>query len=142
MTKFKTLIGLALLAFAGAAQAADLTVHKSPWCGCCAKWIDHVAQHGFTVKVIETEQIAAVKKRLGVPDSLGSCHTSQVGGYFVEGHVPAADIQRLLKLKPKARGIAVAGMPAGSPGMETSNPQPYSTMIVDKAGKVRLFARH
>ena len=126
-----------------AASAAQLTVHKHPSCGCCAKWIEHVEKHGFTVKVIETEDMAAVKKRLGVPQALASCHTTQVGGYFVEGHVPAADIKRLLAQKPKAAGIAVPGMPAGSPGMEMGGQkQPYSTLLVSKAGKPSIFARH
>src|SRR5688500_14696577 len=140
----------ALLALAAAAalvstavQAAQLTVHKHPSCGCCAKWIEHVEKHGFEVKVIETEDMAAVKKRLGVPDKLASCHTTQVGGYFVEGHVPAADIKRLLALKPNAAGIAVPGMPLGSPGMEVGGQkQPYSTLLVSKAGKPSTFARH
>ena len=142
----RTLIGLAALALtitSTAAQAAQLTVHKSPYCGCCTKWIEHVEKHGFTVKVIETEDMAAVKKRLGVPQALASCHTTQVGGYFVEGHVPAADIKRLLAQKPKAAGIAVPGMPAGSPGMEMGGQkQPYSTLLVSKAGKPSIFARH
>lgn len=142
MTKFRTLIGLLLLATAGVAQATEIIVHKSPWCGCCSKWIAHVAQHGFTVKIVETEEMAAVKKRLGVPEKLASCHTSQVGGYFIEGHVPAADIQKLLREKPNAVGIAVAGMPAGAPGMESSSPQPYATMLVTKAGKSSVYARH
>src|SRR6187402_3592404 len=88
-----------------AANAAQLTVMKSPYCGCCAKWIEHVQQHGFTVKVVDTEDMGAVKKRLGVPNRLASCHTTMAGGYFIEGHVPAADIKRLLAQKPKATGI-------------------------------------
>ena len=126
-----------------AAQAAQLTVHKHPSCGCCAKWIEHVEKHGFDVKVIETEDMAAVKKRLGVPDKLASCHTTQVGSYFVEGHVPAADIKRLLAQKPKAAGISVPGMPMGSPGMEHGNHrQPYATYLVQRDGKTKLFAQH
>lgn len=124
------------------ANAAQLTVHKSPYCGCCAKWIEHVQKHGFTVKVVETEDMMAVKKRLGVPDGLASCHTTQAGDYFVEGHVPAADIKRLLAQRPKAVGIAVAGMPGGSPGMETAARQPYATIIVRRDGKTSTFARH
>lgn len=128
---------------ASAANAAQLTVHKSPYCGCCAKWIEHVEKHGFTVKVVETENMAAVKKRLGVPDQLASCHTTEAGGYFIEGHVPAADIKRLLAQKPKAAGIAVPGMPAGSPGMEAGGQrQPYATMLVSKTGKPSVFVQH
>lgn len=146
MTKYRTAF-LALAAasafVASAANAAQLTVHKSPYCGCCAKWIEHVEKHGFTVKVIETEDMAAVKKRLGVPDKMASCHTTQVGGYFIEGHVPAGDIKRLLAQKPKAAGIAVPGMPAGSPGMEAGGQkQPYATMLVGMDSKSSIFARH
>ena len=126
-----------------AANAAQLTVHKSAYCGCCAKWIEHVEKHGFTVKVVETEQMTAVKKKLGVPDKLASCHTTEVSGYFVEGHVPAADIKRLLAQKPKAAGIAVPGMPAGSPGMDMGGAaQPYATILVRRDGTTAVFARH
>ena len=143
MTKFQTLTGLILLATAGIANAAQLTVHKSPYCGCCAKWIEHVEKHGFTVKVIESEQMGAVKKRVGVPDRLASCHTTEVGGYFIEGHVPAADIKRLLKEKPKAAGISVPGMPMGAPGMdETGHSQPFATVLVGRDGKFSIYARH
>lgn len=125
-----------------AANAAQLTVMKSPYCGCCAKWIEHVEKHGFTVKVVETEDMTAVKKRLGVPDRLASCHTTMADGYFIEGHVPAADIKRLLAQKPKATGIAVPGMPAGSPGMETGRAEAYATIIVRPDGTTSVFARH
>jgi len=124
-----------------AANAAQLTVMKSPYCGCCAKWIEHVQQHGFTVKVVDTEDMASVKKRLGVPDRLASCHTTMAGGYFIEGHVPAADIKRLLAQKPKATGIAVPGMPAGSPGMEAAGKEPYATVLVRADGTTGIFAR-
>ena len=125
-----------------AANAAQLTVMKSPYCGCCAKWIEHVQQHGFTVKVVDTEDMASVKKRLGVPDRLASCHTTMAGGYFIEGHVPAADIKRLLAQKPKATGIAVPGMPAGSPGMEAAGKEPYATVLVRADGTTGIFAQH
>lgn len=141
----KTLFGaiaLAAMFVGGAAHAAQLTVMKSPYCGCCAKWIEHVQQHGFTVKVVDTEEMAAVKKRLGVPDKLASCHTTMAGGYFIEGHVPAADIKRLLAQKPKASGIAVPGMPAGSPGMEMAGRGPYATILVRSDGTTGVFARH
>jgi len=125
-----------------AANAAQLTVLKSPYCGCCAKWIEHVQQHGFTVKVVATEDMNAVKQRLGVPDRLASCHTTMASGYFIEGHVPAADIKRLLAQKPKATGIAVPGMPGGSPGMETAAKEPYATVLVRPDGTMAIFARH
>ena len=142
----KTIFGAIAFAamFVGtAAHAATMTVYKHPSCGCCAKWIEHVEKHGFTVKTVATEDMMAVKKRLGVPDAQISCHTTKVGNYVVEGHVPAADIKRLLAQKPKARGIAVAGMPMGAPGMEHGDHhQPYSTMLIGTDGKTSVFASH
>ena len=146
MTMRKTLLGT--LAFAAmfvgtAAHAATLTVYKAPSCGCCAKWIEHVEKHGFTVTTVPTDDMMAVKKRLGVPDEVMSCHTTKVGNYVVEGHVPAADIKRLLAQKPKARGIAVAGMPMGSPGMDFGGQrQPYATMLIGSNGKTSVYANH
>lgn len=142
----KTLFGViafAALFVGSAAHAASMTVFKSPSCGCCAKWVEHVEKHGFAVSVVPTEDMMALKKKLGVPDEAMSCHTTKVGGYIVEGHVPAADIKRLLAAKPKARGIAVAGMPMGSPGMEHGDHrQPYSTVLIGLDGKTRVFAKH
>lgn len=142
----KTLFGaiaFAALFVGSAAHAATMTVYKSPSCGCCAKWVEHVEQHGFTVQTVPTEDMMALKKRLGVPSAAMSCHTTKVGNYIVEGHVPAADIKRLLREKPKARGIAVAGMPMGSPGMEHGDHrQPYSTVLIGLDGKTKVFARH
>ena len=142
----KTIFGAIAFAamFVGtAAHAATMTVYKHPSCGCCAKWIEHVEKHGFTVKTVATEDMMAVKNRLGVPDAQMSCHTTKVGNYVVEGHVPAADIKRLLAQKPKARGIAVAGMPMGAPGMEHGDHvQPYATMLIGTDGKTSVFARH
>ena len=142
----KTIFGAIAFAamFVGtAAHAATMTVYKHPSCGCCAKWIEHVEKHGFTVKTVATEDMMTVKKRLGVPDAQMSCHTTKVGNFVVEGHVPAADIKRLLAQKPKARGIAVAGMPMGAPGMEHGDHhQPYSTMLIGTDGKTSVFASH
>jgi len=136
-------IAFAAMFVGGAAHAATLTVYKSPSCGCCGKWIEHVEAHGFTVTTVPTDDMMAVKKRLGVPDDAMSCHTTKVGNYVVEGHVPASDIKRLLAQKPKARGIAVAGMPMGSPGMEMGGQrQPYATMLIGSNGKLSVFARH
>ena len=138
-----TAIASAALFVGGAAHAATMTVYKHPSCGCCGKWVEHVEKHGFTVKTVATEEMMALKKRLGVPDALASCHTTKVGNYVVEGHVPAADIKRLLAQKPKARGIAVAGMPMGAPGMEHGDHrQPYSTMLIGTDGKTSIFAKH
>lgn len=142
----KTLFGAIAFAamFVGsAAHAATMTVYKSPSCGCCAKWVEHAERHGFTVKVVPTADMMALKQRLGVPDEAISCHTSKVGNYIVEGHVPAADIKRLLAQKPKALGIAVAGMPMGSPGMEQGgHRQPFPTLLIKADGTTSVFAQH
>ena len=141
----KTLFGAIAFAamFVGsAAHAATMTVYKSPSCGCCGKWVEHVEKHGFTVKVVPTADMMALKTRLGVPDAAISCHTTKVGNYIVEGHVPAADIKRLLATKPKARGIAVAGMPMGSPGMEMDGMvETYEVILFGPAGR-KTFARY
>lgn len=132
---------IALMACTQAA-AATLEVFKSPWCGCCGAWIEHVRAAGFTVNVTEVEDIAAVSRQNGVPDKLRACHTTRAGEYVIEGHVPAADIKRLLKEKPDAIGIAVAGMPAGSPGMDQGpEKQPYNTILFTTKGE-RVFAAH
>jgi hypothetical protein len=139
----RLLVAGGLLALGSVAHAATMTVHKSASCGCCAKWIEHVQKHGFTVKVVNVDDIMAVKAKAGIPDKLASCHTSMVGGYVVEGHVPAADIKKLLASKPKAKGIAVPGMPMGSPGMEHGDHrQPYQTLLLKADGSTRLFAQH
>ena len=136
-------LAFAAMIVGSAAHAADHDGVQVASCGCCAKWVEHVEKHGFTVKTIATEDMAAVKTRLKVPDALASCHTTMVGGYVVEGHVPAADIKRLLAQKPKARGIAVAGMPMGSPGMEHGDHrEPFATMLIGNDGKATVFAKH
>ena len=136
-------IAVAAMFVGSAAHAATLTVYKSPSCGCCAKWVEHVEKHGFTVQVVPTADMMALKSKLGVPGEVMSCHTTKVGNYVVEGHVPAADIKRLLAQKPKARGIAVAGMPMGSPGMEHGgHSEPYSTMLIKADGTTSVFAKH
>jgi len=142
--RHRVLLGLAsAILSTAAASAATITVNKSPYCGCCQKWVEIMRQQGFAVKIVETEALAPVARRLGVPDKLRSCHTAEAGGYFIEGHVPGADIGRLFKEKPKAAGLAVPGMPLGSPGMDSGGARkPYATMIVDRSGKARLFANH
>jgi hypothetical protein len=107
-------------AFPASAQAAKplVKVTKDPSCGCCGAWVDHVRKAGFPVEVIESAEVNRLKVRLGVPQDLASCHTAEVGGYVIEGHVPAEAIKRLLAEKPQAKGLAVPGMPVGSPGME------------------------
>ena len=134
---------LALLATAQLATAATLAVSKSPTCGCCGEWVERMRAAGFTVNVSEVPDPAAVSRKLGVPETLRSCHTTRVGGYVIEGHVPAADIKRLLREKPKAIGLSVAGMPMGSPGMEHGkHVQKFITVLIGRDGKQTVWARH
>ena len=122
-----------------------MTVYKSASCGCCHLWVEHAQANGFTVKTIDTEALPSVKAELGVPARLQSCHTVVVGNYLVEGHVPAADVKRMLAEKPAIRGIAVPGMPIGSPGMEQGPPsgyQRYDVIAFTAQGKTSVFAKH
>ena len=135
-----TTFGAGLSSVATAGEMVD--VYKNPNCDCCGKWIDHLKDAGFEVRAHNVMDVPATRKRLGMPDRLGSCHTAKVAGYVVEGHVPAGDIQRLLKEKPKALGIAVPSMPPGSPGMESSKPVPYNTLLVQSGGETSIFAKH
>ena len=135
-----TAFGAGLSSVATAGEMVD--VYKNPNCDCCGKWIDHLKDAGFEVRAHNVMDVPATRKRLGMPDRLGSCHTAKVGGYVVEGHVPVADIQRLLREKPKALGIAVPSMPPGSPGMESSKPVPYNTLLVQSGGETSIFAKH
>ena len=133
-------------ALPGAVIAADpapvVTVYKSPSCGCCGKWVDHLRASGFRVAVHDVQNVEPFKERYGVPSRLASCHTATVDGYVIEGHVPAADIRRLLAEKPKVKGLAVPGMPVGSPGMEQGNvKEPYDVVSFDQAGRTAVFAR-
>ncbi len=134
---------VAILTMAQSAAAATLMVTKTAYCGCCKHWIEHMKKAGFDVQVKEVEDVAPTRARLGVPDAMRSCHTSEIGGYAIEGHVPAADVKRLLATKPKAAGIAVPGMVVGSPGMEQGGrKEPYQVILFDKAGKTKVFASY
>ncbi len=121
-------------------QAAEMVVYKSPTCGCCKKWVEHMQKNGFDVKVHEQHNVAPVKDKLGVPKRLRSCHTAKVGGYVVEGHVPADVVKRLLEEKPEVVGIAVPGMPMGSPGMEGFRKDPYDIITFSSTGRMSVFA--
>lgn len=133
---------LAVAATGVLAAGEVVTVYKSPSCGCCGAWVDYMRQNGFTVSVHDVDDVNAARRRTGMPQRYGSCHTATVGGYAVEGHVPAREIKRLLAEKPQAAGLAVPGMPAGSPGMESPNPRPYAVLLVEKNGSHRVFARY
>lgn len=125
------------------ALAKSIRVYRSPSCGCCGGWVDHLRARGFEVAVEMMDDVTPVAERLGVPERLRSCHTGETAGYFVEGHVPAADVERLLRERPDARGIAVPGMPIGSPGMEMGQRrESFRTLLVDRSGGVSVFAVH
>ena len=126
-----------------AAQETSIEVWKSATCKCCINWVKHLEANGFQVKVHDVENMEQYKKTHGVPASLKSCHTAIVNGYTIEGHVPAEDIQRLLKERPKAKGLAVPGMPMGSPGMEAGTTrQAYSVFLFDADGKPSVYKQY
>jgi hypothetical protein len=112
-----------------------ITVHKDPTCGCCSGWVEHLQKAGFDTNVLDTSGLDAVKRRLGIPDDLAACHTAEVAGYIIEGHVPAAALRRLLTEKPQATGLAVPGMPVGSPGMEGGRPEKYDVVLFGRDGR-------
>lgn len=134
--------GLAALIPTVSAQAADVEVWKDPNCGCCSDWIKHMESNGFTVTVHQTGNREA-RSRLGMPDRHASCHTAKIGRYVIEGHVPAADIRRLLQQQPDAVGLAVPGMPLGSPGMDGpaygNRRMAYQVLLVQANGGDQVF---
>jgi hypothetical protein len=124
----------------GAALPA-LAIYKSPSCGCCAKWVDHMKAQGFKVTVHDMDDVSPVKTRMGIPEKLWSCHTGVIGKYAIEGHVPGDVVKRLVKEKPKAIGLAVPGMPMGSPGMEVGGPKDkYDVLLVEAGGRSKVYA--
>ncbi len=125
-----------------AEEQATMSVWKSPHCGCCAKWVEHMKKSGFKVDVKNIENMSMIKRMAGVADHLQSCHTAHIGGYTIEGHVPAHIVKRLLSERPKIKGIAVPGMPSGSPGMENGEHDPYDVIAFTKDGKTSIFSRH
>jgi len=129
-------------AHAVAVEPHAMQVYKSATCRCCQKWVDYVQSHGYAVTVSNVPDVNEVKRKLGVPSGASACHTAVVGGYFIEGHVPVEDISRLLAEHPDIAGLAVPGMPIGSPGMEGPSAQPYSVLAVQKDGKLKVFAEH
>jgi hypothetical protein len=147
-TRLATVTAALAAAFAVAAtapraqQAPSVMVYKTATCGCCSKWVDHMRAQGFQVKTEDVDNISRVKETHGVPSAIGSCHTSLVGGYVIEGHVPGDAVHRLLREKPKVTGIAVPGMPAGSPGMEVpGRKDAYNILTFDKSGQTAVFEK-
>ncbi len=128
--------------FAGAAAASEVTVYKSPTCGCCKAWVRHLEENGFTVRTHDVREVTPYKIRHGITPRLASCHTAIVEGYVIEGHVPAADIKRLLERRPPVKGLAAPGMPQGSPGMEGPRRDRYDVLSFDKDGNIQVYARH
>lgn len=143
-TTLRTAILLAMLS--PAAWAADalpiVTVYKTPTCGCCSKWVDHMKANGFRVVTQDMNDVTPHKQRLGLPVGMGSCHTAEVGGYLVEGHVPATDVKRLLAEKPKAKGLVSPGMPQSAPGMDMPGKASYEIFLVRTDGTTASYARH
>ena len=145
-------LGLALAAAfvplgraAFASEGGKMVVAKSPTCGCCTAWVEHMQAAGFEVEVqnVTQEALNDLKTRIGLAPEQTSCHTAVVGGYFVEGHVPAEDVKRMLAEAPAIRGLTVPGMPVGSPGMEMGNQRdPYDVLAIHADGRVRVFAEH
>ncbi|MBX9615196.1 MAG: DUF411 domain-containing protein [Caulobacteraceae bacterium] len=146
----RVLLGAALGAAATTAcaqtprPAPELVVYKSPTCGCCTAWVDHMRAAGFRARIIEQSDLTPIRKARGIPDAMASCHTALIGDYALEGHVPAQDVRRLLAERPEAIGLAVPAMPLGSPGMEMPDgrKQPFETLLVMRGGATRVFARH
>lgn len=133
-------LGLAAPAFA---SPDEVVMYKDPNCGCCGKWAEHMRSAGFAVKEVANARMELVKQEAGVPEALGSCHTAKVGGYVVEGHVPAADVRRMLAEKPAIRGLSAPGMPLGSPGMEGPYPaERYDVVSFDAQGRSAVFSKH
>lgn len=141
------LLFLATLAWVAASttfaqRIPSVTVYKTATCGCCKDWVKHLEANGFRVESHDVTDLDRIKRNLGVRPQYASCHTAIADGYTLEGHVPAGDIKRLLAERPKGRGLAVPGMPGGSPGMESAPKQPYATLLIDDQGGARVFAQH
>ncbi len=139
-TLFLAIIAIAWWSSLQYTEAQEITVYKSPTCGCCTLWIDHLRDHGFRVNTVNITDLREINKRHGITPEIASCHTALVDGYVVEGHVPADAIKRLLKEHPSIKGIAVPGMPIGSPGMEGPNAQPYNILTFDAEGNTTVYS--
>jgi hypothetical protein len=132
-----------LLGFSSSLLAQTMTVYKSESCGCCNDWIDHVREAGIEVEAVDLIHLNRKKQELGMPPQLASCHTAVIEGYLIEGHVPVSDIQRLLQERPDITGLAVPGMPHGSPGMETGHQDAYRVLGFDRdSGALQVWAEY
>jgi len=136
--------GFILFSASGPKQEAfaSVTVYKSPTCGCCSAWVDHLEENGFDVDVVDDNNVASFKRKFGVPERHYSCHTAVVNDYVIEGHVPATDIKRLISEKQRVKGLSVPGMPHGSPGMETGRVDKYKVFSFDENKNTRVFNRY
>lgn len=140
-TLLNALGALPLLSTLSASAATPIHVYKTASCECCTGWVKHLLGAGFAVQVTTSEDTAAIRRKAGIPDAFGACHSATVDGYAIEGHVPAAEIRRLLVLKPQAIGLAVPSMPPGSPGMEVGDRKdPYDVFLIDRQGRNTVFA--
>ena len=141
---FRTIASAVLLTLPALACEAlpAIEVFKSETCGCCEDWPKHLKEHGFTVKTSNVSNPADYRQKFGIPGELGSCHTAKIGAYAIEGHVPASDIKRLVKSGVKARGLAVPGMPHGSPGMETGRSDPYDVLLIGPDGRTSVYKHY
>lgn len=124
------------------AANTEMVMYKNPGCQCCDRWADYMQDNGFTVSVNEAPNLPAIKAEHSIPQEMGACHTAFVGGYVIEGHVPADDVKKLLRERPKAAGLVVPGMPASSPGMNTAPNEPYKVYLFKNKEEVALFSSH
>jgi hypothetical protein len=124
------------------AMAVEIVVYKDPSCQCCGSWVSHLRRNGFKVTVNNTEDMAPIKNKAGVPDGMESCHTAFVAGYIVEGHVPAENIKKILAERPTMKGLAVPGMPSSAPGMDSPDPEPYTVYSFDAKGASKVYASY
>lgn len=134
--------GFSLVSAQSAHADPLVTVYKTPTCGCCSAWVEHLRANGFEVEAHDLNDVTPIKIQAGLKPELASCHTARVGDYYIEGHVPAADIKRLLAEKPDARGLTVPGMPMGSPGMEGAYRDSYDTLLYRDGGQTSVFQHH
>jgi len=145
MLRKLVLVAVLVIGACAFVQAADMEVYRSEDCSCCGKWAEYLKKNGFKVRLhnLSPSRLDSIKSEARIPDKYASCHTAKVEGYVIEGHVPAEDIKRLLAERPKAIGLAVPGMPIGSPGMEVGNrKEPYEVLLIKEDGSTEVFARH